>query len=72
MSGRIDVDSNSDGFRALLDGALREEEIVISEYPGRDEWVDLVETPGAICYAGYRSFDANPGIDDLDAVAECY
>ena len=72
VSGRIDVDSNSDGFRALLDGALREEEIVISEYPGRDEWVDLVETRGAICYAGYRSFDANQGIDDLDAVAECY
>ena len=52
VSGRIDVASNSDGFRALLDDTLREEEIVISEYPGRYEWVDLVDTPEAICYAG--------------------
>ena len=72
VSGRIDVASNSDGFRASLDDTLREEEIVISAYPGRDEWVDLVDTPEAICYAGYRPFDANQGIDDLDAVAECY
>ena len=72
VSGRLDLDSNSDGFRALFDGSLREGEIIVSEYQGRDEWVDLVDMPGAICYAGYRPFDANPGIDDLDAVAECY
>ena len=72
LSGRIDQVDTGDGFWVVLDEGLEVVEQRQSGFAGRDEWVDVTASQRGFCFTGYRSFDANPTIEDLDAVAECY
>jgi hypothetical protein len=71
LSGRLDVAEDADGFWLRLRSDLSVQDENLASYSGRDEWVDVIEVEGGLCFSGYRPFDDNPDIDDLDAVAEC-
>ena len=72
VSGRLDTQEQADGFWVHLSSELSVLEHYSATFPGRDEWVDGVEVDAGLCFSGYRPFDDNPVIDDLDAVAQCY
>ena len=71
IAGRLDAAERSDAFLTMLGADLLEREKQIEDYPGRDEWVDLLFWHDHLCAAGYRQKSASTNENDVDALLDC-